>query len=602
MANETIPARKDVPARDKWDLTKLYTSDEDWEKDLKSIPALAEKLVSYKGKLGENSQTLLEALKDYERFQKKIEKVFHYASLQHSADQGDSSAQEKENRVMMAYTQAEAALSFWEPELLAIPDDKINGWIQDEQYKDYSVYIKKLLHLKPYTLSEKEERIIALEAESSQTASNAFSLLNDVDMNFGTVKKDGADKPLTHSTWSTFLEDEDRTIRKEAYNKFYGVFEAHANTLAALYAGSVNNDIFHARARGYKSSLEAALYRDKITETVYRNLIDTVHKNLDTLHRYYTLRRKVLKLDELRHYDVYVPLVKSVKKNTTFDEAVEIVRNALAPLGSEYTDTLCGGLQGGWCDRYENKGKRSGAFSSGGYEGYPYILLNYKDDSIRDVYTMAHEGGHSMHSWYSVKSNPFMCYDYTIFEAETASTFNEELVFEYLLKEAKKAGDKKLATYLTSSRVNDILATLYRQTMFAEFELKAHESAEQGQPLTTDSIRAIYRSLLEQYFGPETVFETTSDLEGLRIPHFYNAFYVYKYATGISASLALAKRVTEGGTAERNDYFKFLTSGGSRYPLESLRLAGVDMEKTEPVQAALDTFKVLVDELESELL
>ena len=281
---------------------------------------------------------------------------------------------------------------------------------------------------------------------------------------------------------------------------------------------------------------------------------------------------------------------------------MEIVRNALAPLGSEYTDTLCGGLQGGWCDRYENKGKRSGAFSSGGYEGYPYILLNYKDDSIRDVYTMAHEGGHSMHSWYSVKSNPFMCYDYTIFEAETASTFNEELVFEYLLKEAKKAGDKKLATYLTSSRVNDILATLYRQTMFAEFELKAHESAEQGQPLTTDSIRAIYRSLLEQYFGPETVFETTSDLEGLRIPHFYNAFYVYKYATGISASLALAKRVTEGGTAERNDYFKFLTSGGSRYPLESLRLAGVDMEKTEPVQAALDTFKVLVDELESELL
>ena len=276
---------------------------------------------------------------------------------------------------------------------------------------------------------------------------------------------------------------------------------------------------------------------------------------------------------------------------------MEIVRGAMAPLGTEYTDRLCGGLLGGWCDRYENKGKRSGAFSSGCYDGYPFILLNYKDTTLRDVYTMAHEGGHSMHSWYSVHNNPFMCYEYTIFEAETASTFNEELVFQYLMKNAK---DDAMRKYLLSARAADILATLHRQTMFAEYELLCHESVEQeGRPLSTDALRSIYRGLLEKYFGPEMVFENESDLEGLRIPHFYNAFYVYKYSTGISASLALAKKVTEGGASEREDYFKFLKSGGSRYPIESLRVAGVDMESPAPVQAACDSFKSLVDQLDA---
>ena len=373
----------------------------------------------------------------------------------------------------------------------------------------------------------------------------------------------------------------------------------NANTLAALYSGSVKNDIFHARARGYNSSLEAALYGDKVPVSVYKNLIETVHKNLDTLHRYYKIRKKVLGVEELRHYDVYVPLVKSIKSKISYDESVEIVRNALAVLGSEYTDTLCGGLKGGWVDRFENKGKNSGAFSSGCYEGYPYILLNYKDTSLRDVYTMAHEGGHSMHSWYSVRNNPFMSYEYTIFEAEVASTFNEELVFEYLLKNAK---DHEIKKYLLSMRANDILATLHRQTMFAEFELKCHEAVENNEPLSTEAIRSIYRKLLEQYFGPAMKFEKSSDMEGLRIPHFYNAFYVYKYSTGISAALALAKRVVNGGKQEHEDYFKFLKSGGSRYPIESLKVAGVNMESTEPVQAALDTFKDLVDQLEEELL
>ena len=299
-------------------------------------------------------------------------------------------------------------------------------------------------------------------------------------------------------------------------------------------------------------------------------------------------------VSELRHYDVYVPLVKTVETKTSYEESVEICRAALAPLGKEYTDRLCDGLLNGWADRYENVGKRSGAFSSGAYIGDPYILLNYNESNIRDVFTMAHEGGHSMHSWYSVHNNPFMSYDYTIFEAEVASTFNEELVFEYLFKTAKSDEMKK---YLLAMRADDILATLYRQTMFAEFELKTHELVEKGTPLTAELLRKTYRELLELYFGPEMHFESNSDLEGLRIPHFYNAFYVYKYATGISAALALAKRVTTGGENERNDYFNFLKSGGSRYPIESLKVAGVDMESTEPVQAACDKFKTIVDEL-----
>lgn len=601
MSTNTIPNRKDVPAQYKWDLTTLYKSDDDWEKALAEIPALTKKLTAFKGSLGGSAQNLLGALKAMEALDRTIETTANYASLQHAADVGDSAAQDREGRVMMAITAAESASSFFFPELMAIDSDTISGWIQDKTFDDYRIFLNKQLRMKDHVLSEKEENLLALQTESAQTARNTFSFLNNVDMQFGTVSVDGEEKPLTHSTYSLFMENPNREIRKEAYTAFYAEFERHQNTIASLYAGSVNQDIFTARARGYGSSLEAALFSNKVPLSVYHNLIDTVHKNLPTLHRYYELRKSVLGLSELRHYDVYVPLVKDVDTKTTYEQAVEICRNALSPLGSEYTDTLCGGLLGGWVDRYENKGKRSGAFSSGAYTGYPYILLNYKDDAIRDVFTMAHEGGHSMHSHYSKTNNPFMCYDYTIFEAEVASTFNEELVFEYLLKNATDSGDKTMSSYLLAMRANDILATLHRQTMFAEFELKAHELTESGTPLNAEVLRKIYRELLELYFGSAMVFEPNSDMEGLRIPHFYNAFYVYKYATGISAALALAKRVTQGGKSEREDYFTFLKSGGSRYPIESLRVAGVDMESTEPIQSALDTFASIVTELEQTL-
>ncbi len=596
MSNTTIPARKDIPESDKWDLSSIYKSNEEWEENLKVLPSLTEKVVQYKGRLGESSDVLLEALKALEEAELRMETVYHYASLQHEADEDDSSATDRDGRAMMAYTRMMSDLSFIDPEIQSVDETKLREWISLPEFKDYKIYIEKLLHFKKYILSEKEERILSLQMQPAQTPYNAFSVLSNVDMNktFGTVNVCGEERPLTETTWSVFMENQDRKVREEAYKKFYKKFEEHQNTIAALYAGNVNQDVFLMRARGYSSSLEMALFGNKVPVSVYHNLIDCVHKNLVPLHEYYALRKKVLGVDELRHYDVYVPLVKSVETKTSYDEAVEICRKALSPLGTEYTDRLCDGLKNGWVDRYENVGKRSGAFSSGSYIGNPYILLNYKDDVIRDVFTMAHEGGHSMHSWYSVHNNPFMCYDYTIFEAEVASTFNEELVFEYLLKNAET---KEMRAYLLSMRAGDILATLYRQTMFAEFELKAHELVEGGTPLTAELLRKTYRELLELYFGPEMHFEPNSDMEGLRIPHFYSSFYVYKYATGISAALALAKRVTEGGAKEREDYFAFLKSGGSRYPIESLRIAGVDMEKTKPVQDACDEFAKVIAEL-----
>ena len=597
---KTIPARKEVPAKDKWDLSSIFNSDKEWEAALAELAALNQAVTAFKGKLGQSAESLLAALKAYEKALLKLECVYHYASLQHEADEDDSTATDRYGRAMMAYTEQSAAFSFIDPELMEIDEKLLGEWSERPDFADYKVYLQKLLHFKKYTLSEKEERILSLQGQPAQTAETAFSVLTNVDMNktFGTVTVDGEEEQLTETTWGLFMHNHDRKVREEAYKKFYAKYEEHQNTIAALYAGSVNQDVFNMRARGYDSSLHAALYGNKVPLSVYHNLIDCIHKNLEALHKYYAIRKRALGLDELRHWDVYVPLVKSVETKTSYEESVEICRAALAPLGKEYTDRLCDGLLNGWADRYENIGKRSGAFSSGCYIGNPYILLNYNEANIRDVFTMAHEGGHSMHSWYSVHNNPFMSYDYTIFEAEVASTFNEELVFEYLLAQAEKDGNKDMQKYLLAMRADDILATLFRQTMFAEFELKAHELVEAGTPLTPELLRKIYRELLELYFGPEMHFESNSDMEGLRIPHFYSAFYVYKYATGISAALALAKRVTSGGDKEREDYFNFLKSGGSRYPIESLKVAGVNMEEVAPVQAACDTFRKIVDQLE----
>jgi len=596
--NEHIPLRSEIAVSDTWDLSKLFVNDEEWNKALGEFEKTAERIPSFQGTLAKSAASLA----DYLDFSRDLgileERLGNYAGLRQSEDEGAEAAQTMIGKITMAAAKASAASAWDNPEILAIPEKDMEAFLDHERITDYRIYLQRLLRNRPHILSDKEERIIALHSESEGTANNAFSVLTNVDFDFGLIDTPDGKRPLTQSTFSVFMEQPDRALRQKAYETFYGCFDAHKTTIATLYSGSVKQDVIHARIRGHVSARAAALFPNNVSEDVYDNLISAVSGKLDTLHRYYSLRKRVLKLHELRHWDVYAPLVPDVKKTTSWNEAVDLVSNALAPLGDEYVSTLRSGLLGRWADRYENKGKHSGAFSSGCFTGEPYILMNYKDDSIRDVFTLAHEGGHSMHSWYSSRNNPFMHYSYTIFEAEVASTFNEELLFRYL---EKHSDNKDLRLYLINKHADELLGTLYRQTMFAEFEKITHALEEDGTPLTAELLRSEYRKLLKKYFGPEMVFEEASDLEGLRIPHFYRAFYVYKYATGVSAALALADRVLGGGSKEREDYFTFLKSGGSRFPIDSLKTAGVDMSSPAPVNAACDAFGRLVDELEKML-
>jgi oligoendopeptidase F len=599
MAVKKIPMRSEISAQDKWDLGKLYDSDELWAVDLAKFEKIAERIPSFKGTLGKS----LESLANYLDFACELlvlgERLEYYSELRECEDGAACDAHDMSGRLSMASAKIAAEMAWVVPEIQAIPDDIMQGFLQDARMEKYRIYISRLMRWKPYILSEKEERVIAMQGEADGAEANFFSLLTNVDIDFGTLKTPKGEMPLSQSTFSVFMENPDRNLREAAYKQFYSHYDSHKNTLAGFYWTVVKKNAIDARIRGFPGARFNALFHDDVNETVYDNLISTINANLDPLHRYYELRRRALKLDSLRHWDVYTPIVPAAAKKTSWAEAVDEVSAALSPLGAEYVDTLRSGLLGRWADRYENKGKRSGAFSAGCYTSDPYILMNYKEDSVRDIFTLAHEGGHSMHTWYSVNSNPFMQYKYTIFEAEVASTFNEELLFRHLLQ---KADTKDLRLYLLNKRADDILATLYRQTMFAEYEHRTHTLEESGTPLTIDVLRREYRLLLEKYFGKAMILEEESDLECLRIPHFYNAFYVFKYATGISASLALAERVLSGGKTEKDDYFKFLKSGGSRFPMESLRVAGVDMASPDPIKAACEVFNKLVNELEKQII
>jgi len=593
-----IPLRREIAGGDTWDLSKLFPNDEEWNKSLAEFEKMTEKIPSFQGTLGKSAVHLADYLDFSCGLNLLGERLGNYAFLRQSEDEGASAARTMVGKITMAGAKAGAASSWDNPEILAIPEKDMQAFLSHERLTDHRISLKKILRYRPYILSDKEERIIALHSEGEGAIHDAFSVLTNVDFNFGMIDTPEGKRPLSQSTFSVFMESDNRDLRRRAYQTFYNCFEAHKTVIASLYSGSVKQDVIHARIRGYPSARAASLFGNDVSETVYDNLISAVSGKLDILHRYYNLRKRALKLQELRHYDVYAPLVSAAKKTTSWNEAVDLVSGALSPLGDEYVSVLRGGLLGRWADRYENKGKRSGAFSAGSFTGDPYILMNYKEDSIRDVFTLAHEGGHSMHSWYSARNNPFPHYNYTIFEAEVASTFNEELLFRYL---EKNADSKELRLYLVNKHADDLLATLYRQTMFAEYEKITHELEEGGTPLTVELLRGEYRKLLKKYFGPEMALEEASDLEGLRIPHFYNAFYVYKYATGVSAALALADRVLSGGEKERQDYFTFLKSGGSRFPIESLKVAGVDMSSPEPVYAACGVFGKLVDELEKML-
>lgn len=591
----TIPERTEVPAAHTWDLSRLFEDDAAWEKGLTEFTRMIDGVTSFKGSLGESVEKLHACLEYLSKLEMLGERLGYYAHLRYSEDAGDSTNQERFARFMKAASDASTASSFFEPEIQAIDTERLSSFLEDERLSDYRIKLRKLIRMKPHVLSEAEERLMAMQSEANQTAQKTFSALTDVDFDFGSVDTPDGPKPLSHASLASFLQNPDRDIRERAWNQFYEVFEGHKNGLASLYAGSVQLDVFRSRARNFPNSRAAALFPDDVPEVVYDNLLATVGENLGTLHRYYALRKKTLGIPDFRVYDTHVPLVPDVDVRHSYEEAVELVTDSLAPLGAEYTGTLRQGLLGGWVDRYENKGKRSGAFSAGSYVGDPYILMNYKDDVLRHVFTLAHEGGHSMHSWYSARNNPFPHYDYTIFEAEVASTFNEQLLLKYMLEHAT---DNRMRTYLINKHIDDIVSTLFRQTMFAEFEHQTHLMVESGTPLTVDSLRSTYRKLLDKYFGADAVIDEMADMEGLRIPHFYRAFYVYKYATGISAAISLSRRVLDGGDSELDDYFEFLKSGGSRFPIESLKVAGVDMSKPEPIETAMDVFRGRVNELE----
>ncbi len=591
----TIPERKDVPAAHRWDLSPLYATPEAWDADFESLKTLLPKIEPLPGTLGRSKADLRRVLDLQNEWEQRGERLGEYAHLRTAEDVADSPANERMGRFMSLATQFGAAFAFVTPELQAIDDAVWSEWMADPLFADDKIALQKVRRYKPHILGIEAERVLALGAEARGAVQKAFSSLTNADLDFGTVTVDGEERPLTQSTWSVFLQHPDHAQRRKVYDQFYGEYAAHANTLATLYAGSIQQDVAAARQRGFSSSRARALFADDVPEAVYDNLVSAVHEALPSLHRYYELRRRLLGVDKLHHCDVYAPLVPGVESRHSYDEAVGLVETAVRPLGDEYVRVLGEGLRGGWVDRYENKGKRSGAFSAGCYASPPYILMNYKDDSLRDVFTLAHEAGHSMHSWHSVRSNPFQHYGYTIFEAEVASTFNEQLLARSLID---KTADKERA-FIVGKLVEDTVATLYRQTMFAEFEHQVHAHAEAGGGLTLDYFKQTYRALLEQYFGPAVTLEDNSALEGLRIPHFYGGFYVYKYATGLSAAMALAHRVLHGGTAERDQYLSFLRSGGSRFPLESLQLAGVDMASPQPVRDALKVFAGYLDQLES---
>ena len=601
MNTEHVPTRSDIPESDKWDLSHLFADVSKWQEDFAWLQRTYPKFQEWKGKVGESGQTLAAVLEFEKSLELKMERVHHYASLQLAEDSTNNEYLARIGQVQNLLTKIGEAAAFVVPEILAIDDEKFARFIADSGLKDWRIKLQKIRRMKPHVLSEAEERILALGNVALSGYDDTFSQLTDVDMKFGAlVDETGRERPLTQSSFSSFLVKRDPELRKRAFHQFYAEFRDHEYTLAASLAYSVKADVFHARARHYSTALEAALFPDDVPIGVYDGLIDSVRANLRPLFRYFDLRRRVLGLHELHHYDTYVPLVPEIETRFTFDDAVEMVLRALAPLGKEYIDVLAQGLRAKrWCDRYESKGKRSGAFSSGSYSGPPYILINYKHDVFADVYTLAHEAGHSMHSWFSQKSQLFQDYEYPIFLAEVASTFNEELLTHYLLE---TTSDPKMRAYIINRQIDDLRGTLFRQTMFAEFEKIIHAVEESGDALTLASFKSKYHKLLETYFAENFVLDPELDLECLRIPHFYHAFYVYKYATGISAAVALSQRVLSGQPESVEAYLKFLRSGGSKFPLETLKAAGVDMTTPAPIESTLQLFERRLGELEALLL
>lgn len=592
--------RSEVPEALKWKLTDLYASDDLWEKEVDTIGSLSKRIADYAGKLGDSADTLLHFLKERDTLLQLMSRMYVYANQSYHQDTADAHYQAYAAKAESVRVEVSASLSFADPEILAIPEERIAKFYEEEpELEKYRRAIDVIMRARAHTLSAEEESILAAAGELAASPENIFSMFNNADIRFPYITDvEGNRIQITHANFIKFLNDKDRSLRKEAFRGVYHTYAKWGNTLAAVFVSNLKQERFYAKMRKYPSVCAMHLSEGNIPEAVYDNLIETVHRHLPDLHRYMALRKKILGVEHLHMYDLYVPLVAEVDQKISYEEAKETVAKALAPMGKAYTDILREGYENGWIDVAANANKRSGAYSWGAYGTHPYVLLNQQDD-LESMFTLAHEMGHAIHTYHSDKAQPFTYAGYLIFVAEVASTCNECLLNHYLLSQEEN-GDKR--NYILNHYLESFRTTLFRQTMFAEFEKIVHEKTTQGESLTMEDLNQIYHDLNVLYYGPDVVVDSEIDYEWMRIPHFYTAFYVYQYATGFSAAVAFSKKILEEGQPAVDRYVKeFLSGGCAKDPIDLLAAAGVDMSTPKPVDDALSVFAKYLDEFEKQM-
>lgn len=600
MSKHILKDRNSMDEAFKWNLEDIFATNEDWEKDFDSAQLELEVVEKLKGTLGTDGKTLFDALEVIQALTFKIERLFVYSRMHRDEDNGDSFYQGLCDRATSLMIKGESVISFVEPEILAIDTEKLEGFFNDcPELKKYRHMIDVINHAKAHILPKEQEQLLAMTGEISQAPNTIYSMMCNADMQFPFIKDaDGNDVQISHGNYIPLMESTDRNVRKAAFDGLYSTYKTWNNTIASTLSSSVKKDIFYARARKYNSALEASLHTDNVSTDVYKNLISAIHGQLPSMYRYMDIKRQKLDVEKLHMYDLYVPMFEASSMKVTYKESCDMVLDALKPLGNEYINTLKGGLDSGrWIDVYENKGKTSGAYSWGVWGTHPYVLLNW-NNTIDNAFTLAHELGHAMHSHLADTTQPYVDAQYPLILAEVASTFNEALFMRYMLK---NTSDKVEKQFLTNYFLEQFRTTMFRQVMFSEFEMKIHDMAESGKPLTADSLNDTYMKLNELYYGKDMAIDELISLEWARIPHFYRAFYVYKYATGFASAIALSNMVLEGSTAEQQRYLNFLKSGGKNFPLDLLKEAGVDLTKPDTVAGALKTFTSLVNEMEQSL-
>lgn len=588
--------REDIPEEYRWQLEDIYQNQDEWEKDFSRVQELINQIGTYQGGVGESASGLKQVIEILNEMQCKGDNLYVYSRMRRDEDNSNAQYQTLFDRAEGLGVQANAAVAFVVPELLTMTREQVKEYEETEpELAVYAHYFDELFRQKEHILSEKEERLLAMSADLSSASNNIFTMLNNADIKFPHIRdENGQEVELTKGRYGRFMESRDRRVRQEAYEGLYSTYKGLSNTLAATLSSSVKRDIFYARARNYPSALHAALDQDNVPVDVYDQLIKSVHGHLDSMYRYMKIRKKMLQVDPLYMYDIYVPLVREFDMKVPYEEAKEITLKGLKPLGDEYLSVLRQGYERRWIDVYENQGKTSGAYSWGTYNTHPYVLMNY-DDKLDDLFTLAHEMGHSLHSYYSNQTQPYVYSSYSIFVAEVASTVNESLLIDHLLKNTNDPQEKM---YLLNHYLEQFRGTVFRQTMFAEFEKLTHERVEAGDALTPEAMGEMYRELNSKYYGPDVVMDDNICVEWARIPHFYSAFYVYKYATGFSAATAIKQSILEEGQPAIDRYLDFLKSGSYDYPINLLQKAGVDLTTPEPVEKALNYFTQLLDEFE----